>query len=72
MITFMLTSLLGVKFRTKRLKTCQEPTATMPANIAATNSSMERSIAAKSAFMCVPMQTTGRVFGGEPSLSLFG
>src|SRR5262245_23419384 len=41
---------LGVKFSTKRLKTCQAPTLTMPRKIAATNSSMERSIAANIRF----------------------
>ena len=32
---------LGVKFSTKRLNTCQDPIATMPTKIAATNSSMD-------------------------------
>src|SRR5262245_32866455 len=45
---------LGVALSTKRLKTCQVPIRTIAAKTAATNSSMQRSIAANSAFMFLP------------------
>src|SRR5438477_11546963 len=56
---------LGVKFSTKRLNTCQDPITTMAMNIAATNSSIDRSIAANSAFMMVPLQTAAHLAGAR-------